>query len=59
MIIGLLVGVMIGLVLGLAIAIAIVTTAGHDWSQVMHQCYIELVYRRYRDEIDGEMNNLG
>jgi hypothetical protein len=56
MAIGFVAGVLIGLILGLAFAIAIVQAAGYDWSEVMHRWHIAIVYHRYKDEIDQELD---
>jgi hypothetical protein len=56
MAIGFVVGLLIGSVLGLAFAIWITQTAGYTWAEIMHRWRVAMAYRRYKEEIDRELN---
>jgi len=45
-------GLAAGFVLGLACAVWIVSTAGYEWGLIVHRWQVELLARRYQDEVD-------
>jgi hypothetical protein len=58
MAIGFVAGAVVGFVLGLAFAIWLTQTAGYTWAEIMHRWRVAIAYRRYRMEIDREIEDL-